>query len=53
MLFVRFLDDANSNIDLAVCHVVLLDDIFILLVELEDTVELLSCYRLVCLKNGR
>lgn len=47
MLFVRFLDDANSNVDLAVCHVVLLDDIFVLFVEFEDTVELLSCDRFI------
>lgn len=42
MLFVRFLDDTNSNIDLTICHVVLLDNIFVLLIEFEDTMELLS-----------
>ena len=34
MLLVRFLDNTNGNIDLAVGHVILLDDIFVLLVEL-------------------
>lgn len=51
MLFVRFLDDANSNIYLAVCHVVLLDDIFVLFIEFEDTVELLSCDRLILVNH--
>lgn len=51
MLFVRFLDDANSNVYLAVCHVVLLDNVFVLLVEFEDTVELLSCDRLILINH--
>ena len=51
MLFVRFLDDANSNVYLAVCHVVLLDNVFVLLVEFEDTVELLSGDRLIFINH--
>lgn len=51
MLFVRFFDNTNSNIDLTVCHVVLFNDILILLIEFEDTVELLSSDRLILVNH--
>ena len=45
MLFIRLLDDLICNVNFAICHIVLFEELFVFCIHLENSVELFSRHR--------